>query len=50
MRSLHWIWGIRITFNRDLIELSQEAFVDEIIEPFQMNDPHLRLPPINLNI
>jgi hypothetical protein len=27
MGQLHWLLGIQITFSRDLIELSQEAFV-----------------------
>jgi hypothetical protein len=44
--QLYWLLGIQITFNRDSIELSQEAFVDKILERFQMNDSHLMLLPI----
>jgi hypothetical protein len=47
--QLHWLLGIQITFNRDSIELSQEAFVDEILELFQLNDSHLRLLSIDPN-
>jgi hypothetical protein len=34
MGQLHWLLGIQITFNPDSIELSQEAFVDKILEQF----------------
>jgi hypothetical protein len=30
--QLHWLLGIPITFNRDSIELSPEAFVDKLLE------------------
>jgi hypothetical protein len=49
MGQLHWLLGIQITFNRDSIELSQEAFVDKILERFQMNDSHPTLLPIDPN-
>jgi hypothetical protein len=49
MEQLHWLLGIQITFNRDSIELSQEAFVDKILERFQMNDSHPTLLPIDPN-
>jgi hypothetical protein len=47
--KLHWLLGIQITFNTDLIDLSQEVFVDKILSQFQMNDFHLRLRPIDPN-
>jgi hypothetical protein len=34
MGQLNWLLGIQITFDRDSIELSQEAFVDKILEWF----------------
>jgi hypothetical protein len=49
MGQLHWLLGIQITFNHDSIELSQEAFVDKILERFQMNDSHPMLLPIDPN-
>jgi hypothetical protein len=49
MGKLHWLLGIQITFNRDMIELSQEAFVDKILNRFQMTDSHLMRLPINPN-
>jgi hypothetical protein len=49
MGQLHWLLGIQITFNRDAIELSQEAFVAKILKRFQMNDSHPTLLPINPN-
>jgi hypothetical protein len=49
MGQLHWLLGIQITFNRDSIELSQEAVIDKILERFQMNDSHPTLRPIDLN-
>jgi hypothetical protein len=49
MGQLHWLLGIQITFNRDTIEFSQEAFVDKILERFQMNDSHRTLLPIDPN-
>jgi hypothetical protein len=49
MGQLHWLLGIQITFNRDSIELSQEAFVDKILERFEMNDSHPTLLPNNPN-
>jgi hypothetical protein len=49
MGQLHWVLGIQITFNRDSIELSQDAFVDKILERFQMNDSHPTLLPIEPN-
>jgi hypothetical protein len=30
--QLHWVLAIQISFNHDSIELSQEAFVDKILE------------------
>jgi hypothetical protein len=49
MGQLHWLLGIHITFNRDSIELSQEAFIDKILEWFTMNDSHPTLLPIDPN-
>jgi hypothetical protein len=49
MGQLHWLLGIQITFNRDSIEISQEAFVDKILERFQMKDSHPTLLPIDRN-
>jgi hypothetical protein len=49
MGQLHWLLGIQITFNRDSIELSQEPFVDNILERFQIFDSHLMLLPIDPN-
>jgi hypothetical protein len=49
MGQLHWLLGIQITFNRDSIELSQEALLVNIFERFQMNDSHPTLLPIDLN-
>jgi hypothetical protein len=46
---LHWVLGIQITFNRDSIEGSQEGFIDEILERFQMNDSHPARLPIDPN-
>jgi hypothetical protein len=47
MGQLHWLLGIQITFNHDSIKLSQEAFVDKILERFQMNNSHPTLLPID---
>jgi hypothetical protein len=44
---LYWLWGIPTTFNRDAIELSQEAFIDVILERLQINDSHPMLFPID---
>jgi hypothetical protein len=49
MGQLHWLLGIQITFICDSIELSQEAFIDKILERFQMNDSRLTLLPIDPN-
>jgi hypothetical protein len=49
MGNLHWLLGIQVSFNCDLIKLSQEAFVDKILERFQMNDSHPTLLAINPN-
>jgi hypothetical protein len=49
MGQLHWVLGIQITFNHNSIELSQDAFVDTILERFQMNDSHPTLLPIDPN-
>jgi hypothetical protein len=49
MGQLHWVLGIQITFIRDSIELSQETFVDKILERLQMNDSHPTLLPIDPN-
>jgi hypothetical protein len=49
MGQLQWILGIQITFNRDSVELSHEAFGETILEPFQMNDSHPTLLPIDPN-
>jgi hypothetical protein len=49
MGQLHWLLGIQIIFNRDSIELSQEAFVDKILDRVQMKDYHPTLLPINPN-
>jgi hypothetical protein len=49
MGQLHWLLGIQITFNRDSIELSQDAFIDKILEQFQMSDSHPTLLPIDPN-
>jgi hypothetical protein len=40
--------GIQISFNRDLIALLQKAFVDNILERFQINDSHPTFLTINL--
>jgi hypothetical protein len=47
--QLHWLSGIHITFDRDSIEHSKEAFVDKILERFQINDSHPTLLPIDPN-
>jgi hypothetical protein len=49
MGQFDWLLGIQITFNRNSIEFSQEAFVDKILERFQMNDSHPTLLPIDPN-
>jgi hypothetical protein len=49
MGQLHWLLGIEITINCDSIELLQEAFVDKILERFQMNDSHPTVLPIDTN-
>jgi hypothetical protein len=49
MGQLHWHLGIQISFNRNSIELSQEAFVDKILEWPQINDSHPTLLPIDPN-
>jgi hypothetical protein len=49
MGQLHWPLGIQITFDRDSIELSQDAFVDKILEQCQMNESHPTLRPIDPN-
>jgi hypothetical protein len=49
MGQPYWLLGIQITCNRDLIELLSEAFVDKILESFQINDSHLKLFPIDPN-
>jgi hypothetical protein len=49
MGQLHWLLGIPITVNRNSIELSQEAFVDKILEQFQMIDSHSTLLAIEPN-
>jgi hypothetical protein len=49
MGQVHSLLGIQITFNRDSIELSQEAFVDKILDRFQMNDSHPTILPIDPN-
>jgi hypothetical protein len=49
MGQLHRLLVIQITFNRDPIELSQEAVVDKILEQFQINNSHLTLLPVDLN-
>jgi hypothetical protein len=49
MGQPHWLLGIQITFNRDSIELSEEACVDKILEQFQMNDSHPTLLTIDPN-
>jgi hypothetical protein len=49
MGQLHWLLGIQITFNRDLIELSPEAFVEKILKPIQMNNSHSTVLPIDPN-
>jgi transposase InsO family protein len=49
MGQLQWHLRIQISFNRDSIELSQEAFVDKILERFRMIDSHPTLLPIDPN-
>jgi hypothetical protein len=49
MGQLYWLLGIWFTFNRDWIKLSQEAFVDKILERFKINDSHPTLLPIDPN-
>jgi hypothetical protein len=49
MGQLHWLFGIQITFNCDSIELSHEAFVDKILQRFQMNDSYPTYLPIDPN-
>jgi hypothetical protein len=49
MRQLYWLLGIQITLNCNLMELSQEAFIEEIVERFQMTDSHPTLIPIYPN-
>jgi hypothetical protein len=50
MGQLHLLLGIQISYNCDSIELSQEAFIDKILERFQMNDSHPTLLPIDPSI
>jgi hypothetical protein len=38
-----------MTFNRDSIKLSQEGFINTILERFQMNGSHAMLHPIDLD-
>jgi hypothetical protein len=47
--KLHWLLGIQITFNRDSIELLQEALANKILERFQINDSDPRLLSIDPN-
>jgi hypothetical protein len=49
MGQLHWVLGIQIIFNRDSIQLSQEAIIDKILERVQMNYSHPTLLPIDRN-
>jgi hypothetical protein len=49
MGQLHWLLGNLITFNHDSVELSQKAFIDKILEWFQMNDSHPTLLSIDPN-
>jgi hypothetical protein len=41
--------GMQISFNRDMIDLSKEVFVDKILERFQMNNSHPTLLPMDPN-
>jgi hypothetical protein len=50
MGQLHWLLGIQINFNCELIVLPQEAFVDKIFEQFQVNDSHPTVLSIDPNI
>ena len=34
MGNLHWLLGIQIKMTRDAIELSQNAYIDKILERF----------------
>jgi hypothetical protein len=49
MGQIHWVLGNQITGNRDSIELSQQSFVDKILEWYQINDSHPTLLPIDPN-
>jgi hypothetical protein len=49
MGQVQLLLGNHITFNRDSIEVSEDAFVDKILEPFPMNDSDLMVLPINPN-
>jgi hypothetical protein len=49
MGQLHWFLGFQITSNRYSNELSQNAFVDKILERFLMNDAHPMLLSIDPN-
>jgi hypothetical protein len=49
MGNLHWLLGIQIKMTRDAIELSQNAYIDKILERFQMSDSHPTLLPIDPN-
>jgi hypothetical protein len=49
MGQSHWLLGNQITFNLDSIQRSQEAFVDKILERFQMKHSHPTLLPIHPN-
>jgi hypothetical protein len=49
MGQLHWHLGIQITSNHHSIEISQEGFVDKILERFQMTDSHPTLFAIDPN-
>jgi hypothetical protein len=49
MGQLYWLLGIQITVTHYSIELSQEMFIDKILEQFQLTNSHPKLFPINPN-
>jgi hypothetical protein len=49
MGQFHGLLEIQIIFSCNLIELSDKAFIDKILEQFQMNDSHPTLLPFTPN-
>lgn len=49
MGDLNWLLGIQIEILSDSIRLSQTAYIDKILERFQMSDSHPTALPIDPN-